>query len=343
MTAQYINKLKKKSDVICWATDFSNFRGEGILARSFIKNYSKEKKINVFIRSYRSFFYVVNGKIKYEKNFFLSNLNFFHNYIMPLIGIIYLWINQKNKILFINYIPLWNFLIFLLLPKKVKFGPITGGSIINENNIISNLIRKNIFYLFYKFSILLIKIKKYKVIFSTDLLFKYTKSLPHKKYSYAISIFQKRKRLKKKIDYLIYYRDHSNKNNRNLKLFIKKLLSDKKKIYIVGDKLKIKGVRNLGNIEREKLFKYLDITKYSFSSNENYYSLFLIDSIASGVKVFVNKNFKKKLIRYFNKSNFIFYKDVSNIKYLNISNKVLNKEEKISRLKNNMNNFLRTL
>ena len=102
-------------------------------------------------------------------------------------------------------------------------------------------------------------------------------------------------------------------------------------------------MRNLGNIEREKLFKYLDMTKYSFSSNENYYSLFLIDSIASGVKVFVNKNFKKKLIRYFNKNNFIFYKDISNIKYLNISNKVLNKEKKISRLKNNMNSFLRTI
>ena len=343
MKAKFINKLKKKSDVICWATDFSNFRGEGVLARSFIKNYSKEKKIKVFVRSYRSFFFINNGKIEIEKKFDLLNLNIFHKYLLPFIGLIYLWINIKKKIMFINYVPLWNFLIFLFSPKKIKFGPITGGSISNERNFILNFIRKNVFYFFYKISVTLIRIKKYNVIFSTDLLLKYTKNLPNKKYSYAISIYQKRKKIKKTIDCLVYYRKHSNKNNSNLKLFINNMIKNKKKIYVVGDKLNFKGLKNLGNIERQKLFKYLDKTKYSFSSSENYYALFIIDSIASNVKIIVNKNFKNKLSKYFHLKNFIFYKDISKIKKYYFKKKNSNTEKKLLLFIKKMNKYLVTI
>ena len=30
--------------------------------------------------------------------------------------------------MYLNYLPLWNFLIFILLPPKTLLGPITGGS-----------------------------------------------------------------------------------------------------------------------------------------------------------------------------------------------------------------------
>lgn len=340
---KFINKLKEKSNVICWATDFSNFRGEGVLARSFIKNYSKEKKINVFVRSYRSFFFINNGKIEVEKKCDLLNLNIFHKYILPFVGLIYLWINIKKKIIFINYVPLWNFLIFLFSPKKIKFGPITGGTISNEKNFILNFIRKNIFCFFYKISVNIIRIKKYKVVFSTDLLLKYTKNLPNKKYSYAITIYQKRKKIKKTIDYLFYYRKHSNKDNTNLKLFINNMIKNKKKIYVVGDKLNFRGLKNLGNIQRQKFLTYLDKTKYSFSSNENYYSLFVLDSIASNVKIIVNMKFKNKLSKYFHLNNFIFYKDILKIKKFYSKRKDSNKEKKLFLFKRNMNKYLKTL
>ena len=33
---------------------------------------------------------------------------------------------KGNKICYINYLPIWNFLIFVVLPKKTILGPITG-------------------------------------------------------------------------------------------------------------------------------------------------------------------------------------------------------------------------
>lgn len=37
--------------------------------------------------------------------------------------------NKSNDVFFLNYLPLWNFLIFLILDKKIIIGPITGNSV----------------------------------------------------------------------------------------------------------------------------------------------------------------------------------------------------------------------
>ena len=227
----YINNFKKKSDVICWSTDFSNFRGEGVLARLFAINYSKQKKNKIFIRSYKSFCYLENGKIIFEKKTDIQKLNFFHKYLLPFYGIVYLKFHSKKEVCYLNYLPLWNFLIFLLLPKKTIFGPITGGSLVNDKNFIFSFIRKKLFKFFYKLSIYLIIKKKKKVIFSTDLLLNYGKKIKDKKFLFAINIFEKRKLAKKTIDYLIYFRNHPNKDNKILMYFLKKLILRKKKSF----------------------------------------------------------------------------------------------------------------
>ena len=74
------------------------------LAKNFIKllkkKYSNYKLINLN---------------KFQKN------NFLYNYIYSVWGIIKIWnYYLKNyKVCYINYLPIWNFLIFLFLPKKV--------------------------------------------------------------------------------------------------------------------------------------------------------------------------------------------------------------------------------
>ena len=44
-----------KQKIFAWACDFSPFRGEGILARSFAIDFSIKKKIDIYIKSPETF------------------------------------------------------------------------------------------------------------------------------------------------------------------------------------------------------------------------------------------------------------------------------------------------
>ena len=58
----------------------------------------------------------------------IINFNLIENYYWPIIGILYLWIKhfKSKKILYLNFIPLWNFLLFYFFFQKTLIGPITG-------------------------------------------------------------------------------------------------------------------------------------------------------------------------------------------------------------------------
>ena len=144
-----------KNKLIFWACDYSEKTGEGNLARKFIKeNFKKKIKI----------------KTLRFKNF----LN--HKYLVPYVGIFNCWKNYLKgyEVGYINFLPLWNFLIFFLLPPKTILGPITGGALYDNSSKFNFLIRGIFFPIFYKFSEFIINLRfKNKIIFSTDLLKKY--------------------------------------------------------------------------------------------------------------------------------------------------------------------------
>ena len=88
--------------------------------------------------------------------------------------------------------------------------------------------------------------------------------------------------------------------------------------------------------------KILSKTKYTFNNDENYLSLFLIDSITNKTIVFITKN-QKKVFKYFSKNNFVFY-DMKRKKILkqtntfNQNNKVISK--KILKVQNNLEQYM---
>jgi len=87
----------------------------------------------------------------------------------------------------------------------------------------------------------------------------------------------------------------------------------------------------------------LSKSKYTFFSPENHLSMFLLEALSANVKIFIdNKN--KKILSYFENSNFIFL-DFSNEKkllkkilfYLNVNFKM--KKTKLKKnILNNINN-----
>ena len=273
-----------------WTCDFATNTGEGNLAHLYLSKIKDKKKV-FLVKTF-----LKNSSIK--KFFDLK-------YISPLFGILICWYYffKKKEITYVNYLPLWNFFIFLLLPPSTKIGPITGGASFPKNS--QYLIRKFIFPIFYKISEKIINFRYKNILFTTSLLKQYLSKETVKKsnFNFIFNYIKINKIKKKNIDFLIYYRNHKNKKNLFNYSFLKKISSKNFKIYIVGDKLNMPNIKNLGYVSNNKLTNMLSRTKFTISSNENIFSLFNIECINNNVKVYANIKsipkssfFKKKFI-----------------------------------------------
>ena len=124
-------------------------------------------------------------------------------------------------------------------------------------------------------------------------------------------VFEKVFRFNEKLNYNTP-QDHI---NNSLYFEIKTFLSS---LFIVGDKLSIKGVKNLGKINNSKIQNLLSLTRYSIASGENIMSLFTIDCINNNVKILLNSNQSiemKKFTKYFIKLNFNSKKIENKLKF----------------------------
>ena len=199
---------------IGWCCEFNNNSGEGKLARKFIRSNFKNRGV----------------KIIYPKcNFFLSE------YIYQIYGIFVLWYYYflGKKLIYLNYLPLWNFLIFLLSPPNTIFGPITGSVQINKIKNIKSIFRLFVIPLFYKISLIILNLRTKKIIFATNILKKFLNKDILKKSSLNFVLnefkFNKNPTKKKVFDLIVYYRKHENKFFKHHINLIKEQILNKKK------------------------------------------------------------------------------------------------------------------
>jgi hypothetical protein len=296
--------IQKNNCYYAWVCDYGSNSGEGNLARLFVKKKLDKYRIKI-----------ITSKDLFKKKFLI---NFFtHKYISPFIGIIYCWniFIEGKKSAYINYLPLWNFFIFLLLPPRTLIGPITGGANYKKNKK-QYFIRKFLFPILYKISELFINFRNYEIIFSTNLLRDYLskKTIKKSKFNFIFNYYKKNPKYSKTIDFLIYYRNHLNKNNFFSYNLIKKIINSGFKIHVIGDQLKISGVKNYKKISNSKLINLLKKTKYTISSDENLYNIFCLECINNHVKIITDVSNRKKITHF--KRSFIFIK-LSNNQNLN--------------------------
>ena len=274
-----------KKKITFWACDYSDKTGEGNLARKFIFQNYKGKKIQI--------------KTINSKNIFK------HKYLIPFIGIINCWkyFLKNHNVGYLNYLPLWNFLIFFLLPPKTSLGPITGGALYSKKNKMNYFIRNFFFPIFYKLSEFIINIRfEKKIIFSTDLLKKYLskKTIKKSEFNFVLKNMKFKKKKTKDIDLLIYHKIHDNKSLFFDYDLISYLTKHNLRIIIIGDRLNINGVKNLGYLNQKKLSILQSRSKYSLCSGENIYSLFVLECITNHVKILINKDYMRK-VNFFKK------------------------------------------
>ena len=274
-----------------WACDISQNSGEGILANLFLKKYINNNKDSYFIN--------INSKNKNQKkNNFSKNKkrysSIYHKYFFPYIGVLNLWLKffQSKKTCYINYLPLWNCLIFFLLPPNTILGPITGTVYRTKHSYLFNILEK--------ISITIIKIRYKKAIFSTNFYeFKYSLDKKNFTTNFIFTGFDHKKiNKKKKYDFIIYYR----KDLKLKKNYIIELINELKKykcsFVTIGDKLNIDGNKNFGYVSRQKANKIISECKYAISNPENLYSFFVQDCLSNNLIVFYNTFFKKFNSKY---------------------------------------------
>jgi len=272
-----------KRKLYAWSCDYSKQTGEGNLARLFTKRLDKKYKLNIVTPS----------------TILFKNKLFNYKYFSPFIGVIFCWYYylSKKNISYLNYLPMWNFFLFLLLPPTTILGPITGGSNYKNQNLI---IRKYLFPIFYKISEIALFFRNTEIIFSTDLLKRYISKviLKKSKFNYIFEAYNKRKIKKKNIDLVLYYRKHKNKEDFFPKDLILELIKKKYIIHVIGDNLKIDGVKNHGRVSKSKINKILSKSKFSIASGESLYTFFTFDCINNSVKIFVDIKNKQKIFKF---------------------------------------------
>ena len=290
-----------------WANNTENNSGEGILANNFLNLLKKRNK-----------------KLKLIKlNNFKRRENFYYNYIFPFFGLIKIWKYhlQKKSTCYINYLPIWNFLFIILLPKKTILGPITGTNT-----------KKNFFYILLKtIGIYVLKRKREKILFSHDQFSNYFIKKNNIFYNFLLFNFKFKYKKKTKIyDFVFYYRKNNNKGNEYLLNIIHKL-SAKYKIAIIGEKIKIskknKNIKNYLNLSRKKTINIISKSSFSLSSKENLLSYFTIDCLSQNLIIFYNKELSlNKSI----KTNMLI---PINFKNLKLSIKIIEREIKSKKLR----------
>ncbi len=335
--------MKKKYFI--WASDISNISGEGVLGRNFLKRLRFSQDYIIKIQTFENIFilkklHFKNLNLKKKK---ILQQSFFHKYIGPIYGIFMCWINflNGNKVIFLNYLPLWNFLIFILLPPGTKLGPITGSKYYSYNANFGIITRKFLLPILFNISSFILIFRYKKKIFSTDLLKDYFPKTKSIKSDFVLTLIAKKNKRPShhKYDFVFYYRKHPTKNNLFILNILRNLSKANYRICIIGDKLKNINAEQLGYIKNDEVIKILKKSKATFSSSENLLNLFIIEAINNNVLVFCeNKKHFARYKRLFDqiiplnfrkKNNLLEIKDIfKNKKILNKKNFYIEKVKK---------------
>ena len=288
-----------KKKLFVWTCDYSENSGEGKLARLFISYLNHKKK------------YI----LKFNQRKILK-----FKYLSTLLGIIYCWNKyfKNQKVCYLNYLPFWNFIIFIFLPPKTILGPITGGANFSKSNLFSLILRGFVFPFFYKISEFFLNLRDVKIIFSTELLKKYLfkRTIKNSNFNFIIQNFslKKNRKIKKEFDFIIYNRKHKNKRDFFPFEFINKLSRHNFKICIVGEKLNISSVKNYGFLNNKKIQNLQSKSKYTIASGENLFSFFVLECLTNHVKIIVKKNMNKKIVLFKKKFIELDFNSLNSIK-----------------------------
>jgi hypothetical protein len=292
----------KINNYIAWACSYNQNSGEGILAKAFVDSIILLNRSVIFLIYDGYFVYKIKNNLvrkkKLNNKLLQINSNFIKKYISPFIGCIFIYKikfkKKYEKIFYINYLPLWNTLLFITLPFNVILGPIVGArSNINIiNNFKERFIRNYIFEILYFLSNLVIFFKYKNIIVGNPLTFKLIYSINKNKIlnpNFSSTLYRPPINLnyKKPFDFIIYYRIHPTKNNIIVEQLIERLAQKNYIINIVGDKYENPNIINHGYLFDDELLVLMRKCKFSINLSSNPFSLINYNLLENAVINFI--------------------------------------------------------
>ena len=267
------------SPVHVYAVDLNPMGGEGVLGSTFLRMLGRKYLIH------RCWF----RENQYNQD---AKQNLFTKYALPILYALEIrllsFFFRKRVYCYINYLPLWNTLLYLILPRNTILGPITGGRTDEKyyrQQKTQKLVRHYIFPFLYKMSSFLIERKFPKALLGTDYLSRY--------FSQTYTVFSnfcfcatpvdfdstQFEPATRDIDFLFYLRNHPSKYYIETVDLIDQLRT-KYKIIVVGDvDDRIRDI-SLGYQSRSSVLSLMKRSRITVSLSTNFYSLFFIESIA---------------------------------------------------------------
>ncbi len=282
--------------ILCWAIEFDNLGGEGILARSFIIKLSTVTNKKIFVITPSKIFLIKKSRVISLKRKNRSNISmqrsknlFKQRFLYPIEGILILLLNRRfEDRLYLNYLPLWQFPIFLMsVLCKFKLGPIVGG-IFKESKyrtISRNFLRVHLMKVFYFISVLIIKIFNIKVIAANSSIDKFLKGFSIFPAVSSINLLPSQnnifeEEILRDIDIVFYYRNHDSKYPNETKKISKYFSDLGYKVFIFGEKFESKKINHLGYIDRNELIDIFRRSKVFINLADNPENLTVFDAIS---------------------------------------------------------------
>ena len=157
----------------------------------------------------------------------------------------------------------------------------------------------------FRISNFILNLRYNNLIFTTNNLkeFLSEKVIKKSKFNFVYNIFQNdfdknstKKFNQRDIDFIFYIRFYPSKGTETLIKYIE-ILKRKYKIVTVGELTNIDGIKEYGQISRNEVIELCNNSKFTILSLENFNSLFSLECINSGTKVFFNNEneYEKKL------------------------------------------------
>lgn len=224
-------------------------------------------------------------------------------YLWLLWQIIQLHFMRKADVVVLNYLPLWNVFFFLLVPKTIILGPITGGGPINSRHLglsgwrlISVILTRNVIIPFlYKISALIIRWRSLQVKPGTpavNLALGFSEALPRFIETDYVSI-QAADSLnaiaKRSVDVIAYIGPHVLKNSQLTIHVVNSLASDGYKVILLGTMepdIKINNkIKHYSNVNHKTVLHMMSKSRTLLSLSLEQAGFFSFEAAASGCTV----------------------------------------------------------
>ena len=270
----------------------------------------------------------------FKNKHFYSNINFLSptgkiyekhhhtRYLWLWVQLVWLSIfKPEQRILVLNYLPIWNFVTFMLAPSSTLFGPITGGGLVNRKilnlpvlRMLPTLFLRNILLpCLSKLSVFFIRLKKLKVAPGTrevGRIIDQTVEPPLFIFSDPAPLLSARQKLQRKktgfsrpIDIIVYTNSHVLKNNFLLTPVLAILDNADLKIVLIDKhntiRTKFSNVTVYREIDKEKLYEIFSRTKVAMQLSAEAAGSFGYEAACHGVSVFGFPNTGPELLPSF--------------------------------------------